>query len=124
MKLGIVLYSNDPETVWNVFRLGNFSLNKGDDVKMFLLAKGVDCESEAIAVKSSSGARDPECESEAIDKFDITQEIQTFVDGGGHIFACGTCLKIRNSDGSDICPLSSMSDLYEIIQGCDKVVTF
>ena len=68
MKLGIVLYSNDPETVWNVFRLGNFSLNKGDDVKMFLLAKGVECESEAIAFKSSNGARDPDCESNMLNK--------------------------------------------------------
>jgi len=39
MKLGLVIYSNDSETVWNVFRLGSFSLNKGDAVKVFLLAK-------------------------------------------------------------------------------------
>jgi hypothetical protein len=29
MKLGIAIYSNDPETVWNTFRLGNFSLKEG-----------------------------------------------------------------------------------------------
>jgi uncharacterized protein involved in oxidation of intracellular sulfur len=32
MKLGIVIYSNDPETVFNAFRLGVFSLGKGDSV--------------------------------------------------------------------------------------------
>jgi hypothetical protein len=28
MKLGIIIYSNDPETVWNAFRLGVFSLKE------------------------------------------------------------------------------------------------
>ena len=124
MKLGIVLYSNDPETVWNVFRLGNFSLKEGDDVKLFLLAKGVECESEAIAVKSSREPRDSECESLDTDNYNITEQIQTFVDNGGNILACGTCLQIRNSEGSDICPLSTMADLYGLIQECDKVLTF
>ena len=41
MKLGVVLYSNDPETVYQAFRLGIFALNRGDKVNMFLLAKGV-----------------------------------------------------------------------------------
>ena len=44
MKLGIVISSNDAETVWNAFRLGNLSLTKGDEVKCFLLAKGVETE--------------------------------------------------------------------------------
>lgn len=26
MKLGIVIYSNDSETVWNAFRFGNFAI--------------------------------------------------------------------------------------------------
>ena len=45
MKVGIVIYSNDPETVFNAMRLGNFALKEGDDVKVFLLAKGVEIES-------------------------------------------------------------------------------
>ena len=45
MKLGIVIYSEDPETVWNAFRFGNFALNKGDKTKVFLMGKGVKCES-------------------------------------------------------------------------------
>ena len=45
MKLGIVIYSDHPETVWNAFRLANFSLNKKDQVKVFLMAKGVESES-------------------------------------------------------------------------------
>jgi len=45
MKIGIVIYSDDSETVWNAFRFGNFALNEGDEVKVFLLARGVECES-------------------------------------------------------------------------------
>lgn len=45
MKLGIVLYSSDPEVAWNAFRLGNFALGQHDQVKVFLLAKGVECDS-------------------------------------------------------------------------------
>lgn len=106
MKIGIVIYSNDPETVWNAFRFGSFALGQGDEAKVFLLAKGV------------------ECESLDTDRFKITGQMQTFVDNGGKIFACGTCLKIRQSEGSEMCPLSTMKDLYEIVKGGDRVVTF
>jgi sulfur relay (sulfurtransferase) complex TusBCD TusD component (DsrE family) len=106
MKLGIIVYSNDPETVWNAFRLGNFALNKGDKVKAFLLAKGV------------------EAESLDTDKFKVTEQMQGFVNDGGKILACGTCLKIRQSGGSELCPLNTMNDLYELVEESDKVVSF
>ena len=106
MKLGIVIYSSDPETVWNAFRFGNFSLKEGDEVKVFLLAKGVECES------LDTGA------------FKVTDQIRAFVDGGGKILACGTCLKIRGSEGSETCPLSTMRDLYNVVRESDRVVTF
>jgi len=106
MKLGIVIYSEESETVWNAFRVGNFALTEGDEVKVFLLGKGV------------------ECESLDTDKFKVTEQMQTLVDNGGEILACGSCLKIRQSGGSEMCPLSTMKDLYELITGSDKVVTF
>ena len=105
MKLGLVIYSNDPETVWNVFRLGLFSLKKEDIVKVFLLAKGV--EVEALDTK----------------QFNITKEMNDFIASGGEILACGTCLKIRNSQGSEMCPLSTMNDLYNLLNESDKVIT-
>jgi len=70
MKIGVVIYSNDPETVWNAFRFGNFALSKEDEVKVFLLGKGV--ESESIDT----------------DKFKITEQIASFIHKGGIIFAC------------------------------------
>ncbi len=106
MKLGMVIYSNDPETLFNAFRLGVFSLDKGDIVKVFLLAKGV--ESETLNNE----------------KFKVTEQMQSFVDAGGEIFACGTCLKIRKSNSSDMCPMSTLEDLRSIIEQSDKVLTF
>ena len=106
MKLGIIIYSNDPETVWNAFRLGNFSAKAGDEVKVFLLGKGV------------------ECESLDTDKFKVSEQIKELIDSSGQILACGTCLKIRHQSGSAICPLSSMQDLYNLIKSSDKVITF
>ncbi|MDD5302510.1 MAG: DsrE family protein [Elusimicrobia bacterium] len=106
MKLGIIIYSTDPETVWNAFRLGVFSLKQGDQVKVFLLAKGV------------------ECEKLNTDQFKVTEQMQAFVDNGGKILACGTCLKLRHSEGTELCPLSTMKDLYDIVKESDKVLTF
>jgi uncharacterized protein involved in oxidation of intracellular sulfur len=38
--------------------------------------------------------------------------------------ACGTCLKLRESEGWEICPLSTLKDLYEIARDSDRLVTF
>lgn len=105
MKLGIVIYSTDAESVWNAFRLGTFALGRGDQVKTFLLANGV------------------ECETLDTEKFKVTEQMQTYVNAGGEILACGSCLKIRNSEGSEMCPLSTMEDLYNVIKQSDKVVS-
>lgn len=106
MKLGIVIYSNDAETIWNAFRFANFSLKEGDAVKVFLLAKGVEYE-------SLDG-----------EKFNIKEQSKSFLEKNGKIFACGTCLKNRESEGSETCPMSTMKDLYELVKESDKVISF
>ena len=106
MKLGIVIYSSDSEVIFNAFRLASFALQKGDDVKIFLLAKGV--ESEALSTE----------------KFNIREQMHNFVESGGEIKACGTCLKLRGQDESDVCPLSTMQDLYDIVEESEKVISF
>ena len=106
MKIGIVIYSNDPETVWNAFRLGNFAMNERDDVKVFLLASGV------------------ECESLDTEKFKVMDQMETFVKNGGRIFACGTCLEIHQLGPSEIYSVSTLKDIYEIVEESDKIVTF
>ena len=106
MKLGIVIHSNEPETAWNAVRLGNFARKAGDEVKMFLVGPGV------------------EIEGKGSDKFPIQRDLQAFADAGGHILACGTCLKSRGSHGTELCPLSTLKDLYEIVRDSDRVISF
>ena len=106
MKLGIVIYSDHPETVWNAFRLANFSLNKNDTVNVFLMAKGV------------------ETESLSNNQFDIKEQMNNFINSNGILYACGTCIKIRNKQSTELCPLSTMADLYEIINSSDKIISF
>lgn len=106
MKLGIVIYSTDAETVWNGFRFGAFALKQGDSVKVFLLAKGVDC--EKLNTK----------------EFNVTGQMQSFVDAGGKILACGTCLNLRQSEGTKLCPISTMKDMYDIVRDSDRLLTF
>jgi uncharacterized protein involved in oxidation of intracellular sulfur len=105
VKLGIIIYTNDPETVWNAFRLGNYAIKEGDEVKAFLSGKGV--ESESIDTED----------------FNVIEQMRSFVKGGGVILACGTCLKIRQSEGSETCPMSTLADLYEIVKESEKIVT-
>ena len=39
------------------------------------------------------------------------------------ILACGACLRLRQSEGSEICPLSTLKDQYEIVRDSDRLVT-
>lgn len=106
MKLGMVISQTEPEAVWNALRLGNYALKEGDSVSVFLLGQGVD----AIVNK--------------VEKFNVEEQAQALHDAGGRILACGSCLKIRNREGTEVCPLSTMKDLYEIVRDSDRVLTF
>lgn len=106
MKLGMVIYSTDSETVWNAFRLGVFALQQGDVVAAFLLARGV------------------ECRSLDNEKFKVAETMDQFIAAGGRIQACGTCLKLRDSTDTGACEISTMRDLYEIARVSDKILTF
>jgi len=86
-------------------RFANFALKEGDDVRVFLLGKGVECE---------------KLEDE---RFNVPEQMRAFVDAGGKIYACGTCLKIRESE-AELCPISTMRDLYEIVKESDGLLTF
>ena len=106
MKTGIIIYSNDPETVWNAFRYGNFALKAGNEVKVFLTGKGVEAESLDTG------------------NFVVTQQIKELMAAGGKIYACGTCLNVRNAAPTDVCPLSTMKDMHTIVEESDRLLTF
>ncbi|MCX9010750.1 MAG: DsrE family protein [Candidatus Methanoperedens sp.] len=106
MKIGIIINTNDPETVWNAFRFGVTSLLMEHEIKVFLLGKGV--ESENIQDE----------------KFKVQEQIGLFVENKGQIFACGTCLKLRQMKGSEVCPVSTMHDMLHIVEESEKVLVF
>ncbi len=106
MKLGIVISVAEPETAWNALRLANFARKQGDDVGVFFMGPGVD------AVES------------AHQRFDVKAQAEEFRKQGGRLLACGTCLKVRDREGSEVCPLSTMKDLYELVRDSDRVVSF
>jgi len=106
MKIGIILNSNEPETIWNCFRFGNDALKNNHSVKVFLLGKGVEIEN----------AKD--------DKFPLLEgAIKKFIKNNGIVLACGTCLKMREKE-MGICPVSTVEDMLQLVEESDKVLTF
>jgi uncharacterized protein involved in oxidation of intracellular sulfur len=105
MKLGMIISQTDPETVFNGLRLALFALERDDEVRIFLSGKGV------------------EINQIVHPKFDFKEQAQKVLNAGGQFFACGSCLKLRNSEGSQVCPLSALEDHYEVVRDSDKLVT-
>lgn len=107
MRIGIIISQTNPETVWNAFRLANFALQRGDEVKIFLVGEGV------------------EYETASSEKFNIKAQAAEFLKStNARLMACGTCLKLRAQEATNTCPMHTMKDLYTLIQECDKVLTF
>jgi uncharacterized protein involved in oxidation of intracellular sulfur len=105
-SIGIVIHSNDIETVWNVLRLANYAKNEGDTVTVFLLAKGVELDS---LVKQNK---------------DLNEQVEEFLNSGGTILGCGTCLAGRKNNTPQVCKFSSMADLYTLVRKHKIVLTF
>lgn len=106
MKLGIILETKELEKAWNAFRFAVTAKKADHEVKVFLMGEAV------------------ECETLTHEKYDVAGQLKTFVESGGEILACGTCLKSRLLDGTDSCPLSTMKDCLGVVEWADKVVTF
>lgn len=106
MKLGIILETKEPEKAWNAFRFAVAARKNNHETKVFLMGEAV------------------ECENLALEKYDVTGQLKAFLEGGGTVLACGTCLKSRQLNGSGACPLSTMVDCVQMVEWADKMVTF
>ncbi|MDR1679594.1 MAG: DsrE family protein [Prevotellaceae bacterium] len=104
--IGIVITSPDAETVWNAMRLATYAQGQGDQVVLFLLAKGLD----------GFQSKDP--------AYDLETLKDAFVSNGGQIIACATCAQQRGTEEIGMCTIASMADLYQIINRSKKVVSF
>lgn len=105
-SIGIVLYSNDVETVFNALRFANYSQEWDNQVQIFLLGKGVELEG---LVNTNE---------------DIKKQVDTFVGQGGVIMGCQTCFQSRKKDGSQICKVACIQDLYDLVKKNQIVLTF
>ena len=105
-SLGIVISSGDAETVWNALRLGIAAQSKGDTVVIFVIGKAED-----VFMHDSS-------------RFEIQKASQQFVGKSGDIYACATCAKMRNTENVQMCTITSIFDLYEIVKRSRKIVSF
>ena len=105
MDIGIILETNDPEKVWNGFRLANTALDAGHEVETFLLGDGVEA---------------PDLEHEKVNPHGVMVK---YTHGGGSLFACGTCMDSRDIDADALRPSSTMDDCLRIVMEADKVLT-
>lgn len=106
MKLGIIIETKEYEKAWNAFRFAVTARKAGHKVKVFLMGEAV------------------EAETLTHEKYDVASQLKAFIDAGGEIMACGTCLQSRHLDSTDACPISTMKDCLAIVEWADKVVTF
>jgi sulfur relay (sulfurtransferase) complex TusBCD TusD component (DsrE family) len=111
MKVLCIIYSNDPETVWNAYRFANSSLVYDNQVNIFLLGKGV----EAASISTL--------------QFDVQEQMDLFSESGGVVIGCGVCCENREDTMPFLkeqlkCEMGSMQQLYTLVAEADKVLTF
>jgi uncharacterized protein involved in oxidation of intracellular sulfur len=106
MKFGIILETKEYEKAWNAFRFAVTAKKRGHEVKVFLMGEAV------------------ECEGLTHEKYNVDAQLRAFVDAGGELLACGTCLKSRQLDEKTACPISTMADCVEMVEWANRVITF
>ncbi len=106
MNIGIIIETKEPEKAWNAFRFAVTAKKQNHEVKVFLMGEAV------------------ECEGLIHEKYNVDEQLKAFISAGGTIQACGTCLKSRQKEGTEACPLSTMKDCLEVVEWADKMVTF
>jgi sulfur relay (sulfurtransferase) complex TusBCD TusD component (DsrE family) len=106
MKIGIIIQTKEYEKAWNAFRFAVTAKKQEHEVKLFLMGEAV------------------ECEGLTHEKYNVDEQLKAFINIGGEILACGTCLKSRQLDETDSCPMSTMIDCVNLVVWADKLVTF
>ncbi len=106
MKIGIIIETKEYEKAWNAFRFAVTAKKQGHEVKVFLMGEAV------------------ECEGLTHEKFNVDEQLKAFVNLGGEILACGTCLKSRQLNKTETCSFSTMIDCVNLVVWADKTVTF
>ena len=103
MNILFIIQTDDAETVYNAMRLANIAVEKGDEVNVFMLGKGV------LFEQISN------------EQFNIKEQIDRYK---GNMYVWGVCMKAHGLVGTKVCPIGYMNDLYESVIEADKVLTF
>lgn len=106
MRFGIIIETNEPEKAWNGVRFANASLRRGHEARIFLMSAGV------------------EIEGITHEKYNAKKQLDDFVAAGGKVLACGTCIKARGSDATEVCPISTMNDCIDMVEWAERAITF
>jgi uncharacterized protein involved in oxidation of intracellular sulfur len=65
-----------------------------------------------------------EAEDIKSERFPVQEQLQVFVANKGELLACGTCMKARQKEGGNFCPIATMNELLEIVLESDRLITF
>lgn len=106
MKIGVIIETKEYEKAWNAFRFAVTSKKQGHEVKVFLMGEAVECEGLTHEI------------------YNVDEQLKAFIKVGGEILACGTCLKSRQLEETEACPISTMIDCVNLVVWADKTVTF
>lgn len=78
MKSGIILETKEYKKAQNAFRLAVTAKKQANETKVFLMGEAV------------------ECEGLTNEKYNVDGKLRNYVNAGGKILACGTCIKSRS----------------------------
>lgn len=111
MKLTIVPSTapTDGDAVYNALRLAREMIGRGHDVTIFVMNDCVDCVREDFAFG------------------DVRELLDELIAHGIHFGICTTCVTRCGMSKADIrtdVTLQTMSDLADLIESSDKVLTF
>lgn len=107
MKIGVIISTNEVEKAWNAFRYMNSALEMGHEVTAFLMNEGVECE-----------FMDHEF-------FNISDQIDRFIEHKGKLFSCGTCLQFRKlHEKVKRTEITTMLKAVKMTEENDQVLTF
>jgi|SRR3989344_2149310 len=106
MKISVILGTKEPEKAWNAFRFGLTALKANHEAKVFLINEGVEIEDIQDG------------------KYNVKEQVNSFIENSGQILSCGTCLKSRQKEGSRTCSVSTMKDLLKLVEDSDRILAF
>jgi sulfur relay (sulfurtransferase) complex TusBCD TusD component (DsrE family) len=106
MNIGIIIETKEHEKAWNALRFAVTAKKMNHDVQVFLMGEAVECEGLVHS------------------KYNVDEQLKSYLNLGGKVLACGTCLKSRQLEDATSCPISTMTDCVDMVVWADRVVTF